>query len=68
MALWLARYGSAVVGSGSWWVGDKLYGRPARLLTRVEDVGWLLGVRVAPRLYQRVRAQSRWRALGSLGE
>jgi hypothetical protein len=50
------------------WVGDKLYGRPARLLTRVEDVGWLLGVQVAPRLYQRVRAQSRWRALGRLGE
>jgi hypothetical protein len=24
MSSWLARYGSAVVGSGSWWVGDKV--------------------------------------------
>jgi hypothetical protein len=31
-------------------------------------VGWLLVVRVAPRLYPCVRAQSRWRVLGRLGE
>jgi hypothetical protein len=50
------------------WVGDKLYGRQARLLERVEAVGWLPVVRVAPSLYQSVRAPSRLRALARLGE
>jgi hypothetical protein len=49
-------------------VGDKLYGRQARLLERVEAVGWLPVVRVAPSLYQSVRAPSRLRAWGRLGE
>jgi hypothetical protein len=66
MSEWWDRYGSAGVGSGALWVGDKLDGRPARLWARVEAVGWLLVVRVAPRLYPCVCAQSRWRALGRL--
>jgi hypothetical protein len=68
MSGWLDRYGAKVLGSGALWVGDKLYGRPARLLARVEQVGWLPVVRVAPSLYQPVRAPSRLRALGRLGE
>jgi hypothetical protein len=74
MAEWLDRYGAAG-GTGlpvpcgeALWVGDKLYGRQARLLERVEAVGWLPVVRVAPSLYQSVRAPSRLRALGRLGE
>ena len=49
-------------------MGDKLYGRQARLLERVEGVGWLPVVRVASSLYQPVRAQSRLRALARLAE
>jgi hypothetical protein len=74
MAEWLDRYGAAG-GTGlpvpcgeALWVGDKLYGRQARLLERVEAVGWLPVVRVAPSLYQSVRAPSRLRAWGRLGE
>jgi hypothetical protein len=74
MAEWLDRYGGAG-GTGlpvpcgeALWVGDKLYGRQARLLERVEAVGWLPVVRVAPSLYQSVRAPSRLRALARLGE
>jgi hypothetical protein len=74
MAEWLDRYGGAG-GTGlpvpcgeALWVGDKLYGRQARLLERVEAVGWLPVVRVAPSLYQSVRAPSRLRAWGRLGE
>jgi hypothetical protein len=74
MAEWLDRYGAAG-GTGlpvpcgeALWVGDKLYGRQARLLERVEAVGWLPVVRVAPSLYQQVRAPSRLRAWGRLEE
>jgi hypothetical protein len=65
---WLVRYGHGCVGSGALWVGDKLYGHQARLLERVEGVGWLPVVWVAPSLRQRVRAKSRLRALARLGE
>ncbi len=74
MAEWLDRDGdevgsrSGVPLSGALWVGDKLYGRAARLLTRVEQVGGLPVVRVAPSLHQRVRAKSRLRAWARLGE
>jgi hypothetical protein len=47
-------------------VGDKVYSRLAQLLVRVEQGEWLPVVRVAPSLYQRVRAKSRWRALARL--
>jgi hypothetical protein len=60
-AVWL--YGG---GLGAVLVGDKLYGYRGGLLARVEGVGWLPVVWVAPRLRQRVRAQSRLRALGRL--
>jgi hypothetical protein len=56
------------VGSGALWVGDKFYGRLARLLGCVERVGWLPVVRVEPSLPQRIRARSRLRALGRLRE
>jgi hypothetical protein len=62
----LGRYGCMGVGLGAVLVGDKLYGYRGGLLARVEGVGWLLVVWVAPSLRQRVRAQSRLRALGRL--
>jgi hypothetical protein len=74
MSEWLDRYGGAggtelpVPCGEALWVGDKLYGHQARLLERVEAVGWLPVVRVAPSLYQQVRAPSRLRALGRLAE
>jgi hypothetical protein len=54
------------VGLGAMLVGDKLYGYRGGLLARVEGVGWLPVVWVAPSLRQRVRAQSQLRALGRL--
>jgi hypothetical protein len=54
------------VGLGAMLVGDKLYGYRGGLLARVEGMGWLPVVWVAPSLRQRVRAQSRLRALGRL--
>ncbi len=71
---WLDRDGDEVGSrdgvplSGALWVGDKLYGRAARLLERVEPIGGLPVVRVAPSLHQRVRAKSRLRALARLEE
>jgi len=47
MSEWLDRYGGAggtelpVPCGEALWVGDKLYGHQARLLERVEAVGWL---------------------------
>ena len=58
----LGRYGCM----GAVLVGDKLYGYRGGLLARVEGVGWLPVVWMAPSLRQRVRAQSRLRALGRL--
>jgi hypothetical protein len=65
-----------VLVEGTGWGFDTPYYAPyrrgaarrPRLWARVEDRGWLSVVRVAPRLYQQVRAQSRWRALGRLAE
>ena len=62
----LGRYGRMGVGLGAVLVGDKLYGYRGGLLARVEGVSWLPVVWVAPSLRQRVRAQSRLRALGRL--
>ena len=59
----LGRYGCMGVGLGAVLVGDKLYGYRGGLLARVEGVGWLPVVWVAPSLRQRVRAQSQLRAL-----
>ena len=71
MAEWLDRDGGAageVSLSGALWVRDKLYGRAARLLARVEPIGGLPVVRVAPSLPQWVRAKSRLRAWARLEE
>jgi hypothetical protein len=62
----LGRYGCMGVGLGAMLVGEKLYGYRGGLLARVEGVGWLPVVWVVPSLRQRVRAQSRLRALGRL--
>jgi hypothetical protein len=48
MGEWLRRYGSGCGGSGALWVGDKFYGRLARLWGCVERLGWLPVVRVEP--------------------
>jgi hypothetical protein len=48
MGEWLRRYGSGCGGSGALWVGDKFYGRLARLWGCGERVGWLPVVRVEP--------------------
>ncbi|MGQ9901005.1 MAG: transposase [Fimbriimonadales bacterium] len=59
---WLLRYGCGVVGSGALLVGDGLYGHRARLLERIEGVGWLPVVRVRDGVWHQVRAGARKRA------
>ena len=57
--------GQGVVGSGALWVGDGLYGHRARLLSRVEAVGWLPVVRVRDGVWHGVRAEAHKWALGA---